>query len=135
MSRKASSRTLLNSAQHPFMFYAVLFLGLTLAGALAIWWVLRWELVTTWIIAITVVALFAYRYDKRIAGSDHMRIPERVLHLLALAGGTIGALAGMWFVGERHKTNKRSFVLPLLVILFFQLVVVGIYLWVRFNGF
>jgi uncharacterized membrane protein YsdA (DUF1294 family) len=134
MSRKVSSSAALYPAQHPFIFYAILFFGLTLAGTLAIWWILHWEFVTAWVISITPVALFAYRYDKLIAGSDRLRVPERILLLLALAGGTIGAIAGMWFVGDRHKTSKTSFVLPFLVILFIQAVVVGIYLWVHFRG-
>jgi len=124
----------LMSRRHPFLFYAIIFFGLTLAGTLAIWWILHWDVVIAWIISITVVTLAAYRYDKSIAGSERLRVPERVLLLLALAGGTIGAIIGMWFLGARHKTAKTSFMLPFIGILVVQAVIVGIYFWVRFQG-
>lgn len=87
-----------------------------------------------WLISITVVTMLAYRYDKSIAGSERLRVPERVLLLLALAGGTIGAIAGMYFIGEHHKTGKSSFMLPFFGILAVQAVLVGIYFWLRFQG-
>ncbi|MCG3140747.1 MAG: hypothetical protein HDKAJFGB_01863 [Anaerolineae bacterium] len=119
---------------HPFLFYSIIFFGLALAGALALWWILKWDAVLTWLISITIVTFIAYRYDKSIAGSDRFRVPERVLLLLALAGGTIGAITGMYLIGEHHKTSKRSFMLPFFIILIVQAIVVGIYFWWRFVG-
>ncbi|RIK24546.1 MAG: DUF1294 domain-containing protein [Chloroflexi bacterium] len=112
----------------------MIFFGLALAGALALWWILKWDAVLTWLISITIVTFIAYRYDKSIAGSDRFRVPERVLLLLALAGGTIGAITGMYLIGEHHKTSKRSFMLPFFIILIVQAIVVGIYFWWRFVG-
>ena len=122
------------SRQHPFLFYAILFFGLTLAGAFAIWYFLRWDVVLAWIISITVVTLLAYRFDKSIAGSDRVRVPERVLLLLALAGGSLGAIIGMYFLGERHKTSKTSFMLPFFGILIVQAIIVGFYFWTRLQN-
>ncbi len=118
---------------HPFLFYAIVFFGLTLAPTLAIGWILKWDLVLAWLLSISLVTLLAYRYDKLIAGSERLRVPERVLLLLALAGGTPGAIVGMWVLGEHHKTGKRSFILPFVIILVVQAVLVGIYLWNRFR--
>ncbi|HZQ07317.1 MAG TPA: DUF1294 domain-containing protein [Anaerolineae bacterium] len=119
---------------HPFFFYAILFFGLTLAGTLILWWILKWDIVLSWLVAITPVTLLAYRFDKWLAGTDHLRVPERVLLLLTLAGGTLGAIAGMWFIGQHHKTSKTSFILPFLGILVMQAILVGVYVWIRFHG-
>lgn len=118
---------------HPFLFYGLVFFGLALAGAFAIWWILKWDAVLAWLISITIVTFIAYRYDKSIAGSDRFRVPERVLLLLALAGGTLGAIVGM-FLGENHKTSKAGFMLPFLIILAVQAVLVGIYFWLQWRG-
>lgn len=118
----------------PFLFYAIVFLGIALAGALALRLILGWDILLAWLVAVTVVTLLAYRYDKLTAGSERTRVPERVLLLLALAGGSLGAIAGMWFIGEHHKTSKRSFMLSFLLILVVQAVLLGIYLWVRLRG-
>ena len=53
---------------------------------------------TTWV---------AYGLDKGSAKSGKWRIPERTLLLLALVGGSLGALAGM--IMFRHKTRKPKF--------------------------
>lgn len=53
---------------------------------------------TTWV---------AYGLDKGRAKFGKWRIPERTLLLLALAGGSLGALAGM--IMFRHKTRKPKF--------------------------
>lgn len=120
--------------RHPFLFYAILFFGLTLAGTLAIWWILKWDIVLAWLISVTVVTLLAYRFDKGIAGSERTRVPERILLLLALAGGSLGAILGMYFIGDRHKTSKTSFMLPFFAILIVQAILVGIYFWRQFQG-
>jgi uncharacterized membrane protein YsdA (DUF1294 family) len=120
------------SRRRPFLFYAILFFGLTIAGTLAIYLILQWDVVIAWLISITLVTLFAYRMDKMIAGSERTRVPERILLLLALAGGSLGAILGMYFVGEHHKTSKSSFMIPFYVILAVQVVLVGVYVWFRF---
>lgn len=129
-----SNHTFSPARGHPFLFYAIIFFGLTLAGTLAIWWILQWDIVAAWLISITLVTLLAYRFDKSIAGSERLRVPERVLLLLALAGGSLGAIVGMYLVGARHKTSKTSFMLPFFGILILQAIIVGIYFWVRLQG-
>lgn len=81
-------------------------------------------------IAINLVTLLAYGYDKKIAGSSILRVPERVLHALALLGGSIGALAAQrWF---RHKTVKQSFRIVYWLIVLVQIVLVAIHFYVRY---
>lgn len=63
--------------------------------------------------AINVVAWACYRIDKARAGRDARRISERTLLLLAFAGGSLGALAGMYGHRRRHKTSKWQFLVML----------------------
>lgn len=55
--------------------------------------------------------------DKRKARKNDWRIRERTLFLLAILGGSIGSLAGMYVF--RHKTRHWYFVfgIPLILIL------------------
>lgn len=60
------------------------------------------------LVAVASTAAFvAYAVDKRRAGTDARRIPERTLHLLGLAGGWPGALVAQRRF--RHKTQKVRF--------------------------
>ena len=84
--------------------------------------------VLAWFIVMTLSTFVIYAYDKSIAGSESTRVPEKVLLLLALFGGTLGALAGMKVL--RHKTAKESFQAKLVAIMVMQIVVVIIYFYV-----
>ena len=55
------------------------------------------------------------------------RVPEKVLFLSALAGGSLGALAGMALF--RHKTRHWSFRLGMPAILILQVVVLLLWSW------
>jgi uncharacterized membrane protein YsdA (DUF1294 family) len=57
--------------------------------------------------ATSAAAFVTYGFDKRRAGAGGRRVPERTLHLLALAGGWPGALLGQRQF--RHKTQKTWF--------------------------
>ena len=76
----------------------------------------------SWIIGVSIASFFTYGYDKAIAGRNVTRVPEVVLHLLTLFGGTIGSFLGMQIF--RHKTQKRSFQLVFWGIVAIQLIVI-----------
>lgn len=59
-------------------------------------------------------------YDKSIAGSSALRMPEKVIFFTALLGGSPGVLTGMKMF--RHKTRKGSFQLVMIAILIAQIV-------------
>jgi len=63
----------------------------------------------TFVIALNIVVMpFLYGWDKRQSNYDDAgRIPEIVLHSLAIFGGGIGALLSQNLF--RHKTKKKSF--------------------------
>lgn len=60
-----------------------------------------------YLIAVNAITFLAYGFDKAAAGQQWRRIPERLLHTLAIIGGSPAALMGQR--AFRHKTIKRSF--------------------------
>lgn len=82
-----------------------------------------------WLIAINLIALFTYGYDKAIAGGSKVRVPEAILLGLALIGGSPGALVGILLF--RHKISKPAFLVPfgLIVALQVALIIAWLVLW------
>ncbi len=68
---------------------------------------------------LNVWAVLVMGWDKFQAQRQGRRVPERTLFLLALGGGSVGCLAGMY--GFRHKTRHASFVWGMPLILLAQL--------------
>ena len=99
--------------------------GLTIALVALISWAFSLDGLVSWLIIINLITLLTYGYDKAIAGSERSRVPERVLLALTLAGGTIGALAGMRRF--HHKTAKGSFRLKFLLVALIQIAIIVIY--------
>jgi uncharacterized membrane protein YsdA (DUF1294 family) len=66
-------------------------------------------LLLAYLAAINVVTYLLYRYDKLISAHEGItRIPNRILALLAIAGGSVGALGGIYLKilpGSTHKTE------------------------------
>lgn len=75
-----------------------------------------------YLIIINIIAFLAMYVDKRKARYGKWRIPEQSLFILALIGGSIGAIAGMYTF--RHKTKKMRFVIGFPVILVLQIVLI-----------
>jgi uncharacterized membrane protein YsdA (DUF1294 family) len=80
-----------------------------------------------YLLGVNTSTFFLYGYDKLISGSTALRVPEKVLLMMAAFGGSPAALAGQ--VLFRHKTSvrKRNFRLRLAVILLVQLLVAVLY--------
>ncbi|HHW87329.1 MAG TPA: DUF1294 domain-containing protein [Chloroflexi bacterium] len=79
-----------------------------------------------YLIAINVTTLILYAYDKAVAGSGSMRVPERVLHVAELLGGTPAGFIGQRVL--RHKSAKGSYQLNFWLIVVVQaLIVIGLY--------
>jgi uncharacterized membrane protein YsdA (DUF1294 family) len=88
--------------------FAILYLALTLGLTLCIAWIFPKTLpAVDWIAAVNLITLLAYGFDKAIAGSGQMRVPEVVLLGLALCGGSPAALIAMRLF--HHKTAKMEF--------------------------
>ncbi len=70
-----------------------------------------------YLILINLIAFLAMYIDKRKAQKGKWRIKEYTLLMLAVFGGSIGAIIGMYTF--RHKTQKARFYIgfPLILIL------------------
>jgi uncharacterized membrane protein YsdA (DUF1294 family) len=116
-------------------FHGLVSLVLALALTLGLFMLLRlqaswYSLLFCWLVAVNAVIFGYYGYDKSRARASRSRVPEVMLHGLALAGGTLGAYAGMRMF--RHKTIKGSFriVFWTIAVLQIGLVVAALYrLW------
>jgi uncharacterized membrane protein YsdA (DUF1294 family) len=65
-----------------------------------------WQPYAVWLAVLSVVTLAMYGLDKALAILKGPRVPEVLLHVLALLGGFLGAWLGMALF--RHKTNRRK---------------------------
>ena len=75
-----------------------------------------------YIVIINVIAFLAMYIDKRKAKYGKWRIPEQSLFILALIGGSIGAIIGMYTF--RHKTKKLRFSVGFPAILVLQIILI-----------
>ena len=73
-----------------------------------------------YLLLINALAFALMLLDKYKARKNLWRIPEKVLFSIALAGGSVGALLGMYAV--RHKTKHAAFTVGIPVILFLQFI-------------
>ena len=80
-----------------------------------------WGLLAGWLILINIVTFVVFGLDKLLAKHPRFRqrVPEKNLLLLAVVGGSVGALLGMLVF--RHKTLHRVFRVGVPVILAVQL--------------
>ena len=81
------------------------------SGLFVLLWWLGVSPLLAWLVGWSVPAFAMYGIDKRQARNDGRRVPEAVLHSLALGGGIVGAWAGRQVF--RHKTQKPIFLVVL----------------------
>jgi uncharacterized membrane protein YsdA (DUF1294 family) len=110
----------------PIRFHATLALVLAALGTVLLWWLLEaansWPVwLGCWLVAVNVVTLAYYAYDKVSAQGGASRVPEVVLHGLGAAGGSPAAYLAMRLF--RHKTVKGSFRILFWSIVILQLAV------------
>jgi uncharacterized membrane protein YsdA (DUF1294 family) len=102
-------------------------LALLAAGTVGLAFGLGWAWWVAWLVSVNAVAILLYGWDKLVAGNDARRVPEALLQLVALGGGSPAAfLASTLF---RHKARKASFRRVLVAIVALQLVLVGAWLF------
>jgi len=90
-------------------------IAMALAAVLGIflYWFTKWNPYIVWVITLSVITFLMYGYDKAQSKVDGQRVPEIVLHGLALAGGFLGGWVGRWVF--HHKTNKPVFTVILVM--------------------
>ncbi|MGL5259001.1 MAG: DUF1294 domain-containing protein [Lachnospiraceae bacterium] len=79
-------------------------------------------LIFTYLILINLIGFLIMGFDKRRAIKKMFRIPESTLFLIAIIGGGVGSIIGMYHF--RHKTKHSSFVYGIPIILIIQLLFV-----------
>ncbi len=103
---------------------SILFLSISLfiiaVIGYALFYVFNLSYLLTYLIAVNITTFGMYGYDKSISDKDKLRVPEIVLHLLALGGGSPTAILSQKFF--RHKTIKRAFQLTFWVIVALQFI-------------
>lgn len=85
--------------------------------------------VTIYLVTINLIGLLIMYIDKRKAKYGRWRIPEKTLLLVAMLGGSIGTITGMYIF--RHKTQKLKFTLGFPTILISEIVII-IYLLLKY---
>ena len=73
----------------------------------------------TYLLIVNAAAFLSMLADKFYARNNLWRIPEATLLLLAVIGGSVGSLIGMYTV--RHKTRHWKFILGIPAILIVQI--------------
>ena len=70
-----------------------------------------------YLLVVNIFTVAVYGWDKLSAKQGWQRVPEKILLLLALLGGSVGAMAAMTFF--RHKTRHLKFIygVPLIFVL------------------
>ncbi len=79
-----------------------------------------------YLIVINIVTFIVYGVDKSKARKNEWRISEKVLILLAVVGGSVGALLGMY--AFHHKTQHFKFSIGVPLILVLQVVLAALFL-------
>lgn len=75
-----------------------------------------------YLIAINLLGFLVMYIDKKKAKYGKWRIPEKTLMLIALLGGSVGTIIGMYLF--RHKTQKLKFTLGFPTILITEIILV-----------
>ena len=78
--------------------------------------------IVAYVLLANLVAFALMGIDKKKAIKGAFRIPEATLFIVALIGGSIGSILGMYTF--RHKTRRFSFVYGMPAILALQIIII-----------
>ncbi len=77
-----------------------------------------------YIISINILSFLLFGIDKYKAIKNKYRIPEKVLLLISLFGGSIGSILGM--IIFHHKTKKPLFIIMIPIFITFNVIILSI---------
>ncbi len=109
----------------PILSFSLISIGISFAITLVFWLRFGLEPFTAWLVAINLTAFMVYGADKTLAQGRRVRVPEKVLLLLALLFGSLGAWLGMQFF--HHKTAKQSFKIQFWLVVLLQAALIVVY--------
>ena len=103
----------------PYKMFAIigslLTIGLLLVGVF--YFNISWKI--AYLCSINIATFILYAYDKKAAKNEWGRIPEMVLHLFELLGGSVFAFIAQQVL--RHKNRKLSFQVVFWIIVIVQI--------------
>jgi uncharacterized membrane protein YsdA (DUF1294 family)/cold shock CspA family protein len=109
----------------PYYLYGISAFIVTIAATIFLW--VHLHIIIAYLVSINLSTFLFYGYDKMIAGSSILRVPEWILHSLSIAGGSpTGLIAQKVF---RHKTIKGSFQSVYWMIVIIQVVIIILVLY------
>ncbi len=88
-------------------------------------------LLLEYLIAVNLIGFALMGIDKYKAKKRAFRIPEATLFIVAIIGGSIGSIIGMY--AFRHKTRHRHFVYGMPAILILQILLIALLLHAPFE--
>lgn len=83
-------------------------------------------LLVLYLLVINVAGIVICGVDKRRAIRHQWRIPEKKIFLIAVLGGSLGILVGMY--GFRHKTKHGKFIIGIPMILLCQILLLILFI-------
>ncbi len=90
------------------------------------------KFILSWTVVMSIIAFACYGADKYKAIHHKWRISEKILILLAFAGGAYGAFIGMYVFHHKTRHLKFRILIPLSVLLWTGIVIIvirGINIW------
>ncbi len=112
-------------------WYGILGIGASLVLLFLLSFQTSWWWYWNWLAATSLVTFILYGFDKLQAKREGNRIPNIVLHLMALIGGSVGALFGR--IVFNHKSNIRANPLFLVTLILGFLISGVIIFWQWFS--
>ena len=110
MSESAEKKSSHRSPVKTFSLVGIILVAIV--GAI-IYFFTSWSFYWIWLISLSIITFLLYGYDKAQAKIGGTRVPEVVLHGLALLGGFVGGWLGRF--AFHHKTRKMSFTIVLTI--------------------
>ena len=110
----------------PFRLFGTAALIMSIFGAALLYLGLPLDLILSWLISVNTVTFMFFGYDKARARTGGLRVPENILHGLALLGGFAGGLSGMFVF--HHKTSNKRFQHIFWVIITLEIIAAGFWL-------
>jgi uncharacterized membrane protein YsdA (DUF1294 family) len=95
----------------PYVIFTIIAVPLIVVLVLALALTTTWNFYWIWLIALSIITFLLYGYDKGQSKLGGLRVPEIVLHVLALMGGFPGGWLGRAVF--HHKTRKPVFTIVL----------------------
>lgn len=130
MTNKGARAVRVRAGRQPWSPRAIflsLAAGVGLLLALIAGWLTEMHWFAAYLLGVNASTFFLFGYDKLIAGSTALRVPEKVLLTMALCGGSPAALAGQFVFHHKTSARKLDFRRRLAIIVLIHLLVAVFY--------